>query len=524
MNIDTYHDLYDYGDVSYANALSLSVSINAAKGLQEIMKSNLGLHGTLKMLVSSSGELKITKDGFVLLREMQIQNPIASLIAKTVAAQNHKLGDGTTSIIVILGELFKQIEKYIEKGIHPQVIHQGIDLGRRELEKWLPSQIIKLKVEKSNLILLAKSVLSTKLKDKLAFKIAHIVTDAILTIYREGEEIDLDMIEIISMESQVEFESRFIKGIVLDHGSRHIGMPSILNDSFILLCNISLEYEKTELDSEFMFNSTDKQEKLSIKERECIDKKVKKIIQLKRSVCRDSKKGFLVINQKGIDVISLDLLSKEGILGIRRAKRRNMERISLMCNAVPINSVDNIKAEVLGYAGLVYEQIIGEEKYTFIENVSNPFSGTILIKGRNSFLKQQIKDVIQSSLTTLKLFIKDKCALMGGGRIELASYNHLISYSDLIKGRKKFGIIALAIGILNIPKILSENSGEDPYLYFNKIENTFLPNNDLILGSKWNQTDILDCFTIKKQIFNSVCLVANTILLIDEIILGKGLN
>lgn len=476
------------------------------------------------MLVSGSGELKITKDGFVLLQEMQIQNPIASLIAKSISIQNYKLGDGTTSIVIILGEIFRQIEKYIEKGIHPQIICQGIDLGKRELEKWLPTQTVTLKVDKSSLLLLANSLLSTKLKKNLASKVASIVTEAVLTIYREGEEIDLEMIEMISMESQVELESRFIKGIVLDHGSRHVGMPSILNDTFILLCNISLEYEKAEFDSEFTFNSIDKQEKLSYKERDYVDKKVKKIIQLKRLVCKDVKKSFLIINQKGIDMVSLDILSKEGILAIRRAKRKNLERISLMCNAVPINSVDDIKAEVLGYAGLVYEQLVGEEKYTFIENVSNPFSGTILIKGKNIFLKQQIKDAIKNCLTTLKIFIRDKSVLIGGGQIELAIYNHLITYSNLIKGRKKFGIIALAAGILSIPKVLSENSGEDPYLYFNKIENILTQNKSFSSTSKFNQTDIFDCFTVKKQILNSVCSIANNILLIDEIILGKGLG
>ena len=331
------------------------------------------------------------------------------------------------------------------------------------------------------------------------------------------------MIEIMSLESQIEFESRFIKGIVLDHGSRHIGMPTILNDTFILLCNISLEYEKTEFDSEFTFSSIDKQEKLSFREREYVDKKVKKIIQLKRSICKNTKKNFLIINQKGIDMVSLDIFSKEGILAIRRAKRKNMERISLMCSAIPINSVDDIKADVLGYAGIVYEQIVGEEKYTFIENVSNPFSGTILIKGRNFFLKQQIKDAVKSSLATLKSFISDKCVLIGGGQIELASYNHLISYSELIKGKKKFGILALALGILSIPKIISENSGDDPYLHFNKIENIITSNNYFDLGEKSIQTLVLDCFTVKKQIFTSVCSVANNILLIDQIILGKGL-
>nr|UXY86767.1 T-complex protein 1, zeta SU [Cryptomonas paramecium] len=511
---------WDCEDISYANALSLNICTSATRGLEEIIKPNFGNCGTLKMLVSSLNDIKITKDGFILLKEMQIQNPVASLIAKSVCIQHYKMGDGATSIIIIIGNLFSQIEKYIERGIHPQILQQGVDVAKRKLEKWLPSQIIKLKIKRNNLILLAKSILSTKLRKKFVFKMATILSDSLLTIYREKEEIDTEIIEIILMDNQTEMESRFIKGIVLDHGSRHMKMPTILNNVFILLCNISLEYEKSEFDSEFIFNSENQQEKMFIKEREYIDKKVKKIIQLKRFVCKNEKRGFLVINQKGIDASALDLFSREKILAVRRAKRKNMERISLMCNATPVNSVEDIKPEVLGYAGLVYEQSIDEEKYTFIENVSNPFSGTILIKGKNLLLKQQAKNTIKNTLIALKNFIKDKCALIGGGKIEVSAYKCLIKYSETIRGRKKFGIIALAKGIIGIPKTLSENSGEDPYEHFAKINQ--VSKNSLDSGIKTKK--ILDCFSTKRKIYDIACTTVSSIMLIDEILLGKGLS
>ena len=518
------NSVYNLTDFTYANALSLHISLSAVKGLYEIMKTNLGINGTLKMLISNSGDSKITKNGFTLLQEMQIQNPIASLIARTISAQNYRIGDGTTSIIVILGETFKHIEKYIEKGVHPQILYQGMNLGKRELDRWLSTQKFPLKVDKNTLFSIAKSVLSTKLKSTLSKKLADILSEAILTVYREGEEIDIQMIEIISIENQIEFESRFVKGIVLDHGSRHSGMPNILYDSFILLCNISLEYETTEFESEISFNCCDNQQKFLLKEREYVDQKVKKIIQIKRSVCKDKKKGFLVVNQKGIDTLSLDLLAKEGILAVRRAKRQNLERISLMCNAVPVNSIDDIKPEILGYAGLVYEQIIGDEKFTFIENVTNPFSGTILIKGKNIFLRQQIKDAIKSGLMSLKIFSKDKCALHGGGQIEIQANKHLTLYSECIKGKKKFGVIALAKGMLSIPKILSENSGDDPYKYYSYISKNIAQSYSVSHFSDLNQYNILDCWTVKKQIYESVVSLASTVLLIDEILLGRGLQ
>lgn len=514
MNHRTNNDQFQF---SSGKGLSLYISICAAKGLQEIMKNNLGPNGTMKILVSSSGEIKISKDGSYLLREMQIQNPTASLIAKTILSQKSYIGDGATSTIILIGEALKNIEKYLEKGLHPQILCDGIDLTRMEIEKWLPTKIINKTLDRKTLLKCARTVIETKIKKNLSNKFANIAVDAVLTIYNEGKIVDLERIEILQVNTRTESDSKWIRGIVLDHGARHPDMPKLINNALILLCNINLEYERPTTTSSINYNSIEEREKISLNERELIDKRVKSIIHLKRSVCQEKNCGFVLINQKGIDTISLDLLAKEGILGIRRAKRKNLERIALLCNCIPVNSIHNLNSNVLGFSGIVYEQIIGEEKYTFFENVSNPFSGTIIIKGRSSFIRKQIETSIYSAIKTLKLGIEDKGFLKGAGNIELMLQQHLLIYSTKIPGKKKYGVRAIANAIASIPRTLLENSGL-------KVDN--LSKCIEIYGERGNSEDALqlDSYSAKKHVFTTVCFLLIQLLLIDDIYFGRGLG
>jgi len=151
-------------------------------------------------------------------------------------------------------------------------------------------------------------------------------------------------------------------------------------------------HPNSEVNSSFFYSSTEQREKLVESERKFIDEKLKKIVELKNLVCdrdiegNDKPKNFVVINQKGIDPMSLDVFVKNGIVGLRRAKRRNMERLQLIAGGIAQNSVEDLKPEILGWAGLVYEHTLGEEKYTFVEEVKNPRSVTLLIKGELQYL------------------------------------------------------------------------------------------------------------------------------------------
>ena len=198
--------------------------------------------------------------------------------------------------------------------------------------------------------------------------------DAVLSIYQAPEKPDLHMIEIMKMQHRTAIDTQLIKGLALDHGARHPDMAKRVENAYILTLNVSLEYEKSEINSGFYYSSAEQREKLVESERRFVDEKLRKIVKLKKEVCgNDPKKGFVVINQKGIDPLSLDVLVKNGIFALRRAKRRNMERLQLVCGGSAQNSVDDLTPEVLGWAGLVYEHQLGEEKYTFVVSSNRPF-------------------------------------------------------------------------------------------------------------------------------------------------------
>merc|ERR1712166_283107 len=226
---------------------------------------------------------------------------------------------------------------------------------------------------------------------------------------------DLHMVEIMHMRHKLATETKLIRGLVLDHGARHPDMPKRLENCYILTCNVSLEYEKSEVNAGFFYSSAEQRDRLVESERRFTDEKVKKIIELKRKVCtEENKKSFVIINQKGIDPPSLEMLAHEGIIALRRAKRRNMERLPLAVGGVAVNSVDDLDVDDLGYADVVYEQALEDEKYTFIEGVKNPFSCTLLVKGPNDHSISQMKDALRDGLRAVLNAIEDKCVLPGG--------------------------------------------------------------------------------------------------------------
>ncbi|MFH4982771.1 hypothetical protein AB6A40_009480 [Gnathostoma spinigerum] len=224
---------------------ALELNISGARGLQEVMRSNLGPKGTLKMLVSGAGEIKLTKDGNVLLHEMQIQHPTASMIAKASTAQDDITGDGTTSTVLLIGELLKQAEPYISEGLHPRLITEGFEIANEKTLQLLETFKQTPKINRELLIEVTRTSLRTKLHEKLADHITECVVDALLAICSGEKKLpDLHMIEIQEMQHDSEMDTKLVKGLVLDHGARHPDMPKYSKNCFILTCNVSLEYEK----------------------------------------------------------------------------------------------------------------------------------------------------------------------------------------------------------------------------------------------------------------------------------------
>jgi T-complex protein 1 subunit zeta len=477
-------------------------------------------------------DIKLTKDGNVLLREMQIQNPTAVLIARTAVAQDDNTGDGTTSTVVLIGELMKQAERFLSEGVHPRTLVEGYDASKKAVLEFLEQYKETIDItDREMLRCVARTALRTKLREALADQLTDIVVDAVLMIQKpNGEPIDLFMVEIMTMRHKLDTDTQLIRGLVLDHGSRHPDMPKRLENAYVLNCNISLEYEKSEVNAGFFYASADQREKLVAAERAVVDQKVERIIDLKRRVCSQPGTSFIVINQKGIDPQSLDLLAQEGILALRRAKKRNMERLQLACGGLTINSIEELEPECLGYAGLVYEHVLGEEKYTFVEDVRHPHSCTILIKGPNDHTIAQIKDAVRDGLRAVKNALEDSTVVPGAGAFEVAAASHLRNVTmKSVSGKVKLGVEAFAEALLGLPKILAENSGFDPQeSIINLIqeqETGACAGLDISTGEATDPhlVGVFDNYLVKRQIIQSAPIIASQLLLVDEV-LRAGMN
>ncbi|XP_045045994.2 T-complex protein 1 subunit zeta-2 isoform X4 [Desmodus rotundus] len=458
-------------EVARAQA-ALAVNICAARGLQDVLRTNLGPKGTMKMLVSGAGDIKLTKDGNVLLHEMQIQHPTASLIAKAATAQDDITGDGTTSNVLIIGELLKQADLYVSEGLHPRIIAEGFEAAKKKALEVLEEIKMKKEMKRDFLLDVARTSLQTKVRAKLAAVLTEAVVDSVLAVRRPGYPIDLFMVEIMEMKHKSETDTKLIRGLVLDHGARHPEMKKRVEDAFILTCNVSLEYEKT----------------------------------------------------YGIDPFSLDTLAQHGIVALRRAKRRNMERLSLACGGVAVNSLEDLSVDCLGHAGLVHEHVLGEEKFTFIEDCVNPRSVTLLVKGPNKHTLTQIKDAVRDGLRAIKNAIEDGCVVPGAGAAEVAIAEALSTYKCSVKGGARLGVQAFADALLIIPKVLAQNSGYDLQETLVKIQFEHVKSRqpigiDLNTGEPMVAAGagVWDNYCVKKQLLHSCTAIAANLLLVDEI-------
>merc|ERR1712060_353725 len=290
--------------------------------------------------------------------------------------------------------------------------------------------------------------------------------------------------------------------------------------------NVSLEYEKSEVNAGFFYSSAEQRDKLVDSERKFTDEKVKKIIELKKSVCTDeNKRSFVVINQKGIDPPSLEMLAHENIIALRRAKRRNMERLPLAVGGIAVNSVDDIDLDDLGYADLVYEQALEDDKFTFIEGVKNPHSCTVLIQGSTDHAIAQMKDAIKDGLRAVQNTVEDEAVVPGAGAFETAAHVHLEQFKRTVPGKPRLGVELFGKALLTVPKTLIENSGLDvqdkllQLISARESKNTAV-GVSVATGDPIDPAmeGIWDNFIVKKQMLGLAPVLAEQLLLVDEVI------
>ena len=351
-------------------------------------------------------------------------------------------------------------------------------------------------------------------------QMAAAVVDALQTIYVPDAPLDLNRVEILTLPRNTALDSRLVKGLVMDHGNRHPDMPTLLKKVKIMTCNVSLEYEQTETQASFVYQTAEEREKLVESERKWLDERCRRIVDFKRSVCKDGE-TFCIVNQKGVDPLSLDIFAKEGILCLRRAKRRNMERLVLATGGQVILSLEDLEPTMLGDAGQVRVVTFGDDQKSQ--------------HGPNSLTVHQIKDAVRDGLRSVKNAIEDKALVAGAGAMELACHRHLMeNVVPNTKGRSKIGIQAFAQALLVIPKTLAANSGFDVQETLLKLQEE-ASGVELPVGLSCStgeailpdEEGIWDNVRVKRQSLHLCTILANQLLLVDEVMragkqMGKG--
>jgi len=506
---------------------AIQTNIMVAKAVAETVKSTLGPKGMDKMLIDSLGDITISNDGATILDEMDVQHPVAKLMVEISKAQDDEVGDGTTSTVVIAGELLKEAEKLLDKNIHPTVIIAGYKKALEKADEILRKISIETKIEDEETL---KKVAITAMRGKSVATVreylANLVVKAVKQIAeKRGDKYvaDTDYVQLIKKKGGSVRDTQLIYGIIIDKEVVHPAMPKRIENAKIALLDTPLEIEKTEIDAEIRINSPDQMQAFLEEEEKLLKEMVDKI---------KSTGANVVFCQKGIDDVAQHYLAKAGILAVRRVKKSDMEKLARATGARIITKIEDLSSEVLGSAELVEERKVADEKMVFVEGCPNPKAVSILIRGGLEKAVDEAERSIIDALSVVADVIEDPYIVPGGGAPEAEVAKELRKYAPQVGGRKQLAIEAFANAIEVIPRALAENSGLDPIditaelRAYHEKEDGWRYGVDVFTGkvSDMVKLGIIEPLVVKLHAIKAATEVSALILRIDDIIAAGKLE
>jgi len=435
-----------------------STNINAAKAVASAVRTTLGPKGMDKMLVDSLGDVTITNDGVTILKEMEIESPAAKMVVEVAKTMDEVAGDGTTTAVVLGGELLKKAEELLEQELHPSVITLGYRLAEEKSKEILDEFAVDLDIEnEEDLKKIAKTSITGKFAEASRDFLADIAIKAVKLITETGHGgervVDIDNISVEKKTGGKVGETMLVQGMALDKEVVHAGMPKRVEEAKIALINASLEVRKTETSAELRITKSD-QLKAFLDEEER---------EMREMAMRIKASGAnVVICQKGIDDLVQHYLAKEGIMAVRRAKKSDMEKLAKATGGKVVTSLEELSEADLGHAEFVEERKVGGDKMVFIEGCKNPHAVSIVIRGGTEHVVDEVERALHDMLMVVGSIIEEGKAVAGGGAVETELALRLRSYSASLKGREQLAVEKFAEAMEIIPRTLAENSGLDP--------------------------------------------------------------
>lgn len=495
-------------------------NIMAAQIVAEVVKSALGPKGMDKMLVDSFGDVTITSDGRTILGEMEIEHPAAKMMVEVAKTQDDEVGDGTTTAVIIAGELLAKAEDLIDKNVHPTIIVDGYRKAADKALETLEEIAIPVKPkDKAFLKKVAMTAMASKLVAENREPLAEIASSAILSVAQEVEgqyRADLDDIMMEKKPGDSLTDTRIIKGIVLDKEVVHPGMPKRVENAKILLLNSALDVKKTEFDAKINIESPEQMEAFLHEEES----------MLKTMVDKMAEKGAdALVCQKGIDDMAQHFLARKGILAVKQAKESDMEKLAKATGAKVVCNLEDMTKGDLGHAGLVEERKIGDDKMTFIEECKNPRSVTILIRGGTERIVDEAERSIHDALCVARDVIQEPKIVAGGGAPEMEVARTLKQYAETLPGREQLAVQCFAEAMETTPLTLGENAGLDPIDILSELRARHEKGETwagvgVHEGKVQNMTEleVYEPLAVKKQIIKSATEAASMILRVDDVI------
>ncbi|MBW2996932.1 TCP-1/cpn60 chaperonin family protein [Candidatus Woesearchaeota archaeon] len=497
-------------------------NIMAAKLVAETVRTTLGPKGMDKMLVDSLNDVTITNDGVTILEEMQIEHPAAKMIVEVAKTQDDEVGDGTTTAVVIAGELLKKAEDLLEQDIHPTVITKGYRMAAEKAQKILlnAAEPVSMK-DTATLKNVAMTAMIGKSAESAKELLADITFNAVKNVAEEYDgEIFIDD-EDIKIEKKVGGrveDTELVKGIVLDKEKVHSAMPRTVNEARIALVDSALEIKNTEIDAKIQITDPAQLQSFLDMEEKMLKDMVAKL---------ESAGANVVFCQKGIDDLAQHYLSKKGIYACRRVKKSDMEKLAKATKASIVTNLDDLSAKDLGKAGMVEEAKVGDEEMTFVRQCRNPKSVTILVKGGTEHVIDEVKRAIDDAVGGVVAALKSGKVVAGAASTEVELSKAVRKFADSLSGREQLAVLAFADAMDIIPRTLAENAGLDPIDVLTELKAAHDKNRkwagiNVFTGKVMDAwaAGVIEPLKIKTQAISSASEVAIMILRIDDVIAG----
>jgi len=500
----------------------------AARLIADLIKNSLGPCGLEKIFIDILGEVTITKDGATLLRKIDVEHPAAKVIIEASNAVDNEVGDGTTSVVILAGALIENAEELLDLNIAPSIIADGY-LEGLEASLEILDNISKTTKNSDREIMegLVNTCLESKTISYIAAKkniITKLIVDAICIIadFSNGK-IEINDIKIEEKTGNTS-DIQLVKGVVLDKTIDNSAMPRVINDAKILLINEELEGKRTKAEAEIQITLPDQIRSYFDTESLTIRSKVQNIINSGANV---------VISQKGINLVTQYYLAKAGIVSIRRAKENDMLWIEKSTGARLIKDLNNITKDDLGYAGIVSEKIVGEDRIVFIEDCKNPKSVTLLLRANSKRILDEYHRSVLDALSVLGDFITRPKIVAGGGSVEAMIAAKIRTRANLVSGRKQIVIQKFADALEEIPLTIARNAGmsEIDTLTQLRSKHYISHNSDKFnwyginpIGRKIEEMlskGIIEPSIVKEQIMKTAVEVTNLLIRVDDVLMAK---